>query len=75
MASFFRSGKKCVAIGRNYMNHVKGNLHDIGLALSREAGFWTLPPVLDNLVTDIMPDIRIPQQNWATQLLKSLSSS
>lgn len=24
MASFFRSGKKCVAIGRNYMNHVKG---------------------------------------------------
>ncbi|KAK9896363.1 hypothetical protein P389DRAFT_78282 [Cystobasidium minutum MCA 4210] len=39
MASFFRSGKKCVAIGRNYMNHVK----ELGNTAPKEPFFFLKP--------------------------------
>lgn len=39
MASFFRSGKKCVAIGRNYLNHVK----ELGNTAPKEPFFFLKP--------------------------------
>jgi len=38
-ANFFKSGKKCVAIGRNYMNHVK----ELGNAAPKEPFFFLKP--------------------------------
>jgi 2-keto-4-pentenoate hydratase/2-oxohepta-3-ene-1,7-dioic acid hydratase in catechol pathway len=51
MASFFRTGRKCIAIGRNYVDHAKELGNAVPKGMSRREGRGILPASLHAIIS------------------------